>query len=267
MNYKIVFSDIDGTLLNSKHRMSENTENAIKNLKQQGIPFVIVTARGPSGVYPIFRRYNFWAPIICYSGALILGEDGEIIFSKGISKPTVSSLIETITEEGWDCTWNVYTMDDWIVNDKSDERVINEENIVEVQATKGTVEDIPNGMEIGKFLCMCNPSETDEIEARLRKKFPSLSIVKSSDILLEVMEKGVNKGMAVELFCKKLNINKIDAVAFGDHYNDIEMLKAVGTPFLMANAPEDMKAEFNITSSNDEEGVFKALKKIGLTES
>ncbi|SHI29800.1 Cof-type HAD-IIB family hydrolase [Pseudobutyrivibrio xylanivorans] len=266
MNYKIVFSDIDGTLLNSNHRMSENTENAIKNLKRQGIPFVIVTARGPSGVYPIFRRYNFVAPIICYSGALILGEDGEIIFSKGISKSTVSSLIRVITEEGWDCTWNVYTMDDWIVNDKSDERVIKEENIVEVQSTKGSVDDIPNGMEIGKFLCMCNPDEIDEIEAVLKKKYPSLSIVKSSDILLEVMEKGVNKGIAVEMFCEKLNINKIDAVAFGDHYNDIEMLKTVGAPFLMENAPEDMKADFNITSSNDEEGVFQALKKIGLLD-
>ena len=266
MSYKIVFSDIDGTLLNSDHRMSENTEKAIKYIKEQGIPFVIVTARGPSGVYPIFRRYNFVAPIICYSGALILGENGELIYSKGISKTTVSSLINTITERGFDCTWNVYTMRDWIVNDKSDERVIIEENIVEVQATKGSIDDIPNGMEIGKFLCMCNPEEIDEIEAVLKKKYPSLSIVKSSDILLEVMERGVNKGMAVELFCNRLEIDKKAAVAFGDHYNDIEMLKTVGTAFLMENAPEDMKADFNMTSSNDEEGVFRALKKIGLVD-
>ena len=80
------------------------------------------------------------------------------------------------------------------------------------------------------------------------------------------MEKGVNKGIAVEMFCDKLNINKNDAVAFGDHYNDSEMLKTVGTPFLMENAPEDMKADFNMTSSNDEEGVFKAIKKIGLLD-
>ena len=64
MSYKIVFSDIDGTLLNSEHRMSENTEKAIKYIKEQGIPFVIVTARGPSGVYPIFRRYNFVPDLI-----------------------------------------------------------------------------------------------------------------------------------------------------------------------------------------------------------
>ena len=64
MRYKIVFSDVDGTLLNSNHRMLDSSVEAIKKLKQQGIPFVIVTARGPSGIYPIFRRYNFVSPMI-----------------------------------------------------------------------------------------------------------------------------------------------------------------------------------------------------------
>lgn len=267
MSYKIVFSDVDGTLLNSKHRMLEGTLNAIKDLQRRDIPFVIVTARGPSGIYPIFRRYSFVCPIVCYSGALIIDENGNVIYSKGISKDTSCKIINYIEEEGFDCTWNVYSLDSWIVNDKSDPRVINEENIVEAQSTEGKVEDLPNGTEAGKILCMCNPDCTDQVEAALKKKFPTLSIVRSSDILVEIMERGVTKGHSVRLLLDKLNINSDDAIAFGDHYNDIEMLKAVGKPFLMSNAPEELKAQFpssNITDGFDDEGIYNALKKVGM---
>lgn len=263
MDFKIVFSDVDGTLLNSNHRMLEGTLKAIRELKERKIPFVIVTARGPSGVYPIFRRYNFICPIVCYSGALILDEDGKVIYSKGVRKDIAEKIVDFIEGSGFDCTWNVYSLDSWLVNNKSDPRVINEENIVEAQATVGSVSDLPEGSDVGKILCMCNPDKTDEIEAGLKKKFPTLSIVRSSDILVEIMERGVSKGHSVNIICEKWGIKPEDAIAFGDHYNDIEMLKAVGMPFLMKNAPEELKEQFpNITDSNDDEGIYNALKKV-----
>ena len=265
MDYKIVFCDIDGTLLNSKHRMQERTLDAIKSLQNRNIPFVIVTARGPSGVYPIFKRYNIICPMVCYSGALILDDNGQIICSRGICKDTAKKIIDYIEAGKFDCTWNVYSMDHWIVNNRQDPRITREENIVEAESTQGTVDDIPNGVEIGKILCMCNPAETDEIERNLKKKFPALSIVKSSDILLEIMERGVTKGGSVKTICEKWGISPTETVAFGDHFNDEDMLNTVGMPFLMGNAPEELKERFeNITDTNDNEGVYRGLKSIGL---
>ena len=204
---------------------------------------------------------------MCFSGALILDEQGQVMYSKGVSKDTTAKIIDYVEKSGFDCTWNIYSMDSWIVNNRQDPRIINEENIVEAQSTVGTVADLPDGAEIGKILCMCNPDKTDEIEAGLRKRFPSLSIVRSSDILVEIMEKGVTKGQSIKIICDKLGINPDDAIAFGDHYNDIEMLNAVGMPFLMDNAPEELKTRFssdNITDGFDDEGIYNALKKIGM---
>lgn len=50
MTYKCVFSDIDGTLLNSNHQISERTKNKIQELYQSDIPFVLVSARMPKGM-------------------------------------------------------------------------------------------------------------------------------------------------------------------------------------------------------------------------
>lgn len=265
MDYKIIFSDVDGTLLNSEHRMQEGTLKAIKSLKKKNIAFVIVTARGPSGIYPIFKRYNIVCPMVCYSGALIIDEDGQIVYSKGICKNSAIRIIDYIESENIDCTWNVYSMNSWIVNDKKDSRVIEEENIVEAEASEGKVEELPNGTDIGKILCMCNNNEIDEIEKKLKAKFPSLSIVKSSDTLLEIMERGVNKGEGIKVLCEKWKIDIEKTIAFGDNFNDVDMLDTVGLPFLMGNAPKELIERYNnITDNNDEEGIYKALSKIEL---
>lgn len=264
---RIVFCDVDGTLLNNKHRMLDSTREAIKSLQSKDIPFVIVTARGPSGVYPIFERYKFVCPIVCYSGALMIDGDGQIIYSNGFSKETARAIITFIEAENFDCTWNIYSMDSWIVNNRTDARVALEESIVEAEATEGNVDMLADGVDVGKLLCMCNPDKTDEIEEALKNKFPCLSIVRSSDILIEIMNKGISKGKSIEFICNKWDINIKDAVAFGDHYNDLEMLETVGTPFLMENAPEELKARIkNVTFSNEADGIYYGLKKIGIID-
>ena len=137
MDFEIVFSDIDGTLLNSEHRMLKGTLDAIFALKKAKIPFVIVTARGPSGVRPIFKRYGFTCPMICYSGALIIDENNNTMYSEGFGADDARGIISYIENEKLDCTWNIYTMDSWIVNNKSDARVAREEAIVEAASTEG----------------------------------------------------------------------------------------------------------------------------------
>lgn len=118
---------------------------------------------------------------------------------------------------------------------------------------------------VGKLLCMCEPGTISQVQSRLKEAFPALSIAPSSDILLEVMEEGVTKRSGVTRLCALWDIPLRDAVAFGDHYNDVEMLEAVGTPFLMGNAPEALLKRFpNRTDSNEEEGILHALERLGL---
>lgn len=267
MEYKVVFCDVDGTLLNSEHRMLDSTLASIKRLKEKEVPFVIVTARGPSGIYPIFERYKFVCPMVCYSGALIVDENGEILYSNGFSKGTASSIIHYIEEKDMDCTWNIYSMDTWIVKDRSDARVIREENIVEANSIEGNVDMIPEGVLISKILCMCNPKYTNQIEEELKAKFPCLAIMKSSDILIEIMNKGISKGKSIEFLCDKWGIDINSTVGFGDHYNDVNMLETVKMPYLMGNAPAELKAKFdNVTESNNADGIYLGLKKLQLVD-
>ena len=89
---KAVFTDIDGTLLNSMHRVTPRTREQVLRIIRKGIPFVIVSARSPSGIYPIMRRNGFSCALISYSGALIMDPDRKVLYSKEIRRETAARI-------------------------------------------------------------------------------------------------------------------------------------------------------------------------------
>lgn len=263
MDYKIVFSDVDGTLLSSNHTLLDSTIYSIKRLKEICIPFVIVSGRGPSGIYPILDEYNFSCPIISFSGAHIADEKRNTIFFNGFSKEIARNVIDFVEKNKFDCSWNIYSETEWIVKDKNDERIKREERIVKDTTIEGNIDSLKDNCDVGKILLICNPNDILYIEDKLKNEFKDLSIFKSSNILIEIMQKGVNKGNAIKYICDLWNIPLKDVIAFGDNYNDIDMLKVAGMPYLMGNAPDDMKHEFsNITDDNNDDGIYNALVKL-----
>ncbi|MCD7948695.1 MAG: HAD-IIB family hydrolase, partial [Erysipelotrichaceae bacterium] len=74
------------------------------------------------------------------------------------------------------------------------------------------------------------------LKKNLKERFPQYSIVQSSDILIEIMQQGINKATAIERLCDIWSVDIKNTLAFGDNYNDYEMLKACGKGILMGNA-------------------------------
>lgn len=262
----IVFSDIDGTLLTNDRNITPLTLQAVFSLQKKGIPFVIISARSPSGIYPLMKRYGISCPIISFSGALLLDENRNVLFHRGMKKEVASAVISLIEEEKMDCSWNAYSFEEWIVKSRDDPRVRKEESNVKANSQEGTIDSLTED-EVHKILCICNKEKTEEIEKRLQEKFPTLSIVKSSPILLEIMEQGITKAAAVRKLCEIWKVNIEDTIAFGDNYNDEEMLLEVGKGFLMGNAPDLLKKKISLhTLDNEHDGIYVALKKLGFVD-
>lgn len=262
---KLVFSDVDGTLLTSDHRITERTKEAIAALKQRGIPFTIVSARSPSGIMPIVEEIGLpggFGPIVAYSGGLILGEDGTTLFSRGMEKSLAGEIVAFVEQERFPAAWCLYSYDQWVVRDKNDPKVIEEEQIVKAQAEAGSIDTV-RGDVVHKILCICEPGHIDEIERRVKARFPQCAVVQSWITQLEIMPGGVNKGLAVKELCARKGIAVGDTAAFGDNYNDVEMLLTAGRGYIMENAPQDLKQRgFYAAKSNNEDGIYHALKEL-----
>lgn len=260
---KAVFSDVDGTLLNSVHRVTPETGEWIRRLPELGIPFVIVSARSPSGIYPIMRRNAFKSALIAYSGALIMDENRNVLYNRQISRDYAAEIERFFINRKYDMSWCIYSVDDWLSPNRSDPRIAREEQIVEAQSREGTIADLAPGVGVNKFLCICAPGTISAIEEDVRNAFADAAVVRSSDILLEIMAKGISKADALRRFCAHLGILPQDTIAFGDNYNDVEMLEAAGRGYVMGNAPKEILRRFPFhTADNDHDGIAKALAQI-----
>lgn len=160
--YKAVFSDIDGTLLNSKHQIPENTRKKIKQINQNGIPYVLVSARMPKGMTAIRAELEAKSPMICYSGALVVDEEDRPIYSVAMPQEVAMKLCRRVYELNSKISVNIYTNDEWLVKDKKEYWAAQESDITGVIPQEVSFEDEEVYKEVHKVLCMGDKKEGDK---------------------------------------------------------------------------------------------------------
>ena len=267
MSIKIAFTDIDGTLLNKERVPSAALKNEVARINKKDIPFILISSRMPSAMYHIQEDLNIKnTPIICYNGGLVL-VDGKSIHSTEI--PT--SILEDIALLNTDKKFHIslYNNDDWYV-ENMDFWAKREENNTKVTPTIKPIEEVLSSWKndnkgAHKVMCMGDKEALDTVMEKLSAAYPDqLHLYRSKDTYIEIANKEISKLTGI----KTLLQNSYDAlslencIAFGDNYNDIEMLKAVKMGVAVKNAKEEVLAIANdISDTNHNDGVAKAIEK------
>ncbi len=262
---KIILSDIDGTFLKDDKNFTDLHAEALKAVVAKGLKFVFVSARMPEAIYPITDAIGMaHTPVISYGGGFVLTEDEEIIFDKKIAASDAQGVLAAMSR--WnDITINFYTGRRWFV-EAIDKRVQFEMDITSATAEVARFDKLlSENIFPNKILVMCEPPTCEDMESELGKKFPSLNVVRSAPYLLEIMDKSVSKATGIKVLLKHYGFTVDEAIAFGDNYNDIEMLKLIPQSVVMANAPDAVKKlAANITDSNEDSGIYTYLVKQGI---
>ena len=259
---KIVFSDIDGTLLTDDKQVTSNTKHAVQVLSKKNIPFVLVSARMPEAIYPITENIGVTIPLICYSGALVLDKVGKVLASKTMTAAATAKFIAVAENLFPSATINYYAGHHWYVKDITSQPVVLEMNITGAAAENADfAECLQKDILPHKLLLMMEPADCEQAEKELQVRFPNLNVVRSAPHLLEVMDAAVNKASGIEVMLEHYGFSAKDALSFGDNYNDFEMLSYTGTSVAMGNAPQKVKAAASdVTLSNEEDGIYVYLK-------
>jgi len=266
MEYKIVFSDIDGTLLNKDRELSLATISEIKKLKNK-IPFILISARMPSAMRHLQHELDIEElPIICYNGGLVL------VNNKVLSSAEIPiDLVEELSNWNSDinCHLSLYHQDEWYVP-SMDEWALREQNNTKVEPEIKSSRDVIKKWKseqkgAHKIMAMGEESQIDRIRDYLAEKFPDqLHFYRSKNTYLEIAPKRISKYTAIELLLHHhFSITSGEAIAFGDNYNDVEMLKNIGYGIAVGNArPEALKVANIIAGLSIEDGVAKSLKQL-----
>jgi len=265
---KIIAVDIDGTLLNSKSKISEKTQKALENALREGNIVVIASGRDPKGViqYAEALKLDQYDGLLSnYNGARITNYDTqELLINHTLDLSEMKKLLEF--SEDLDINYTIYydgkcytnSMDTYKLKDTSSK---NNMEIIYDPKLSYNIDFEPNNV-----LFACHPDKINESIAKIDDVFnDKFTFVKSTPYYYEVMPKGISKGKSLLEIAKYYDIPIEDTIAFGDEENDLTMIEAAGIGVAMGNAIDLVReAADYITLSNDEDGIADYLEKFVL---
>lgn len=260
---KLIASDLDGTLLhNGAQELSPYTIDLIHRITQKGIRFIAASGRQYDNERRLFGEIRDEISYIAENGSLCV-HNGEVI-SRGIIPDDLAYRImhEIRKEPGYEI---VASREDTCLIEGNDPAFT--DHIVNVMRnTTEIVDDITKVSGPFLKLAVANMTAQDLIPylKRLQDMFsPAIKVVTSGNIWIDFIVPGYNKGTALRKMMDLFSVKPEECMAFGDQYNDIEMLETAGHSYAMANAAPGVEKHAKNVTASVEEVLEKILAGLG----
>ncbi len=231
---KYIASDLDGTLLqNDAQSLDPEIFDLILELKEKGILFIAASGRRYKNLRLLFEPVKDDIAYVAENGSLCVYKD-EII-SRGLIERELALRIIDAGRKYGTCHPLVSCESCCYTDSKSEYFINHMQNIIRCD-----LEPVPDVYDIHEpfiKLAMCDFKGTDQLLSYFRHLFSSeIEIVTSGNIWVDFIAPNADKGSTLARFLKHLGISPRDGIAFGDQYNDVEMLETAGTSYAMSNA-------------------------------
>ena len=264
MQTKLICSDIDGTLLNKDRELSTKTIEVIKDMAP--MPFILISSRMPQAMEHLQAELDIThLPLICYNGGLII-EGEEVVHSTEINLDITKALVDFCSDTEIHSSlyhgreWYVPGMDFWANRESNNTKVVPVLQAIEMTLEKWKSES--KGAH--KIMCMGKPTELDSLVAFIENNYNDEIIgYRSKPTYLEISPKSISKKTSLEtlLSLQYPELGLQNVMAFGDNYNDVDMLSAVGVGVAVENAISEVKdAADHKTVCNIDDGVALFLE-------
>ncbi|MDE7329899.1 MAG: Cof-type HAD-IIB family hydrolase [Clostridia bacterium] len=269
INYRLIVSDFDGTLIDDNQHISDKVRKAIYEYVSLGGVFAVCTGRMLKSILPQVRELGLKGLVIANQGTVIADiESGELIKYSGIKYSDAIEICRVLEDLGQPI--NVYSGDNLYTDIPKDNKYLQiYERITGVDgiSVKGKISDFVEEKQLfcQKVACLVAESERDKLYMQLKEKLGGkFDVTCSARVLVEISALGETKGEAVKYLCNRLNIPVEKCVACGDNLNDLSMIRVAGVGVAVGNADIAVKAEADfVSTSNNEDAIAQIIEKYG----
>ncbi|MFX0558283.1 HAD family hydrolase [Maribacter sp. CXY002] len=254
---KMVVTDMDGTLLNSNHEVSDHFFELFKGLKSQGITFVAASGRQYNSIIDKLHTIKDDIIVIAENGGFAMKQQTELLVTP-LDAHHVQDILKTINEIP-----NIHPVlcgkHKAYLTDKSDRFA---EKLAEYYTEFEIMESLSDfNSEVIKIAIYHFESSEQHIYPYVKQFEERLKVKVSGENWLDISNLNAHKGFALDRVMKSYNLKPDEVMVFGDYNNDLEMLALSDYSFAMENAHPNVKKAANYTTlSNDENGVEHILK-------
>lgn len=255
---RLIASDMDGSLLDDQKQIPPEFYKILPRLQEKGITFVVASGRSYVTLKKNFASVSEDIGYICDNGAYVMngGSASINIIPQNLLRPLIQACSELQGIQVVLCGVHA-----------THHKAYNPEFNFEIGSyyvNRRIVEDLSQ-VEDDIFkvaICDMNNPETGTYPLLAERFSDSLTLQISGKYWMDVMNTGINKGVALSKIQSQMGITPEETMAFGDFYNDIELLSRAQYSFVMENSNEDMRQYGNFVAlSNNEAGVIKAIEK------
>lgn len=248
---KAIFLDLDGTLLTSDKKIDDKDKNTLICCLNQGIKIILISGRPIFYVESIAKQIDPRVMCMGYNGAYF--RDSCLEINQCISAKHLQQIRELL---------DAYSIQKYylkglhaIYSSDMDQRFIYKEVPTYLYTKEEKID-----AHIYKVLMV--DSRLDVLEGFKKQVQDFVSVTSSHISSLDIMDKSVNKGNAINALMQTYKWNQDNLMAFGDSLNDIDMFEHVKYSIAMGNGMDVIKEKaWDITTSNDENGITLAIKK------
>ena len=259
---KVVITDLDGTLLNSDHKISAYTKAVFQELHRQNYLLIVATGRHHLDAHAIVAGLDCPVYLVTSNGARIHSPNNELIFSidlesdvvKGIFDLEIDSEITSVLfkEHNWQTNHNNDALNSFSKDSKYLPEIVDFHSLEDFKSIK-------------IFFTHDNHQKLVQLKDQiLESYFDTFSYAFSLPFCLEFMDKSVDKSVAIAKILELENFIFEETISFGDGFNDEKMLKSTGKALIMGNAPQSLRdtlPHLETILSNDNDGVAKYLSE------
>ncbi|MBQ7368465.1 MAG: HAD family phosphatase [Clostridia bacterium] len=271
INYRLIVSDFDGTLVQADGNVSEENKRAITRYVQNGGNFAISTGRLHYGILNRARELGLTGLVSCCQGAIIMDiQSGKTVIDNRLSHETTLAACQKLERLG--LHYHVYDFENYYCN-KDDEALVWYERAVgkrAVRITDKTLSEYVREKRICsyKILAMVKPEDNAKTLAALQnEKFEGCLLTKSADVLVEIVNANYSKGTAVAFLADYYGVPLEKTIGVGDQWNDLPMIETAGLGIAVQNADEKLKAKaLTVAYTNEQSAIAKIIEKYGYTE-
>ena len=282
---KLIASDMDGTLLNSDHKIPKENIELIKFAQKNGIQFVVATGRAYYEALPALNDENIKCDVISFNGGIIYDKNGNIINITPMKLKDLYYTIEIL--KSLEISYQLYTKNTIYTNSietditayidliRANGEEPNEQHLRQEARNRlalGYITEV-NNIELYlnqennpaiKVIGISNDLEKLKHATELLSGNDNISVTSSGANNVEIMDKKATKGEALKIVADIHDINLRNAIAIGDNLNDQAMLDIVEYSIAMKNGNKDLQktSKFITEKTNSEGGVADSVMKL-----
>lgn len=264
MRYRVLVTDVDGTLLPRDRRIPPSVREAIRRAKDRGVRVSLATGRMWRSVRPYVEAVEADSPVVLYNGAAVYDFVADRVLElHTLDREGLRTALQVLREFP-DVRPHLFADERVYVDhqDASSRAYLERDGIVaeEVGDLVEFVDVLPE--DPVKVLVVGDPARLAALEDRLAEQAPGIRRVFSERDFLELLPPGVSKGSALRTVCAALGVRPEEVVAVGDNPNDLEMLQAAGLGVAVAGAhPAVLAAADYVTQRGAGEAIVEVVDR------